>query len=419
MRHRAGLRRLYGLTLASVFLGSCSNGGTQLAPNSVFSVSQSVPPFERTPVWDVISSPNSPPGTDGIYDDLLYGISGTASDDVWAVGRDCCVAYGSQEYNNSLIEHWDGSGWTIVPSASNQPADTELRGVAAVSRRDVWAVGYSTFPNQALVEHWDGKRWKAVSTPFEPDGQLLSVVGLARNNVWAVGQGNGNALIEHWDGKAWSVVNNSSGSNPSALTTLWSVSASGPNDIWAVGEYDNPNPNVFAEHWNGVQWRSIPPSNSFFASRFSGVASVSANDVWAVGYQRPSQSSQVPQTLVEQWNGTKWSVIHSPNRDPKDSYLSPNWLFSVVARSASDAWAVGYWTYYPGSGTVRSLFEHWNGKHWRLAQGPAALESDNNSAANQLLSIAIISRRLIWGAGYQEVPGACCDQTLTVRTTHG
>ncbi len=61
----------------------------------------------------------------------------------------------------------------------------------------------------------------------------------------------------------------------------------------------------------------------------SGVAAVSASNIWAVGsYSKGS--------LIEHWNGTSWSVVKSPNVGSQFNYLS-----GVAAVSASNIWAVG------------------------------------------------------------------------------
>ena len=46
------------------------------------------------------------------------------------------------------------------------------------------------------------------------------------------------------------------------------------------------------------------------------VAMVSAKDVWAVGFYNESSlnsTSDIDRTLIHHWNGTKWSVVPSPN----------------------------------------------------------------------------------------------------------
>ncbi len=41
----------------------------------------------------------------------------------------------------TLVERWNGTAWTQVPSPSPSAAGNELSGVAATSASNVWAVG--------------------------------------------------------------------------------------------------------------------------------------------------------------------------------------------------------------------------------------------------------------------------------------
>jgi hypothetical protein len=57
-----------------------------------------------------------------------------------------------------------GVRWRVVPSP-NLAGHDSLWSVAAVSARDVWAVGLSDRGQKgqtSLVEHWDGVRWRIV-----------------------------------------------------------------------------------------------------------------------------------------------------------------------------------------------------------------------------------------------------------------
>ena len=399
---------------ATIVLASCSSA-SQVVPSPAAPVRSGVAnetPLARMSVWSVIDSPNVLP-RDGFYDDTLSGVSGDSPKDVWAVGNVCCYTHGSQEYTHSLIEHWNGSAWSIVPFAKDEPADSYLRAVAAISKNDVWGVGTAPYPNrQALIEHWDGKKWKVVSNPYVYNGATLySIVAISSNNVWAAGVGNFAALLEHWNGSKWSFV---PGLTMGGLTILTSIAATGPNDIMAVGTYSSPNLNFFAEHWNGSSWTDATPFNTFFQSDFASVTAVSANNYWTVGWEEPNQTNQVPQTLTEHWNGSKFTLVPSPNKEPKSGYLLYNVLAGVVAQSSSDVWSVGGWTYYPGSGTTRSLFERWNGKAWRVEPGPPSLESNNNEAFNELLGIAKLRSGALWAVGNQNVP-VYGTETLTVH----
>jgi hypothetical protein len=126
-----------------------------------------------------------------------------------------------------------------------------LADVAAVSWRDVWAVGSTTLrtnAGQALVEHWNGRNWKRVPTPDAgPDG-LDSVAAVSSRNAWAVGgsDGQGHSLIEHWNGTNWS---GTSTPGLGGTSGVGSVAASSASNVWAVGSYDNAtNDFTFALH---------------------------------------------------------------------------------------------------------------------------------------------------------------------------
>jgi hypothetical protein len=416
---RFACRGFARLAWFAILLGACSSPSVTTAPGLLTADGASNGSGTESSVWSIIGSPNVEP-PDGVYDDVLNAVSGISPNDVWAVGNVCCYPGNrSHSYNHALIEHWNGSRWKIKPFAKDEPGDSYLNGVAEVSQNDVWAVGTGLFPSsqflQPLFEHWNGRKWRVVQIPdIMYGGEMYSAVAISRNNVWAAGNGHFGAVTEHWDGKSWSFVPGYT----YGVTSLRSIAASGPNDIWAVGVYygSSVNPSAFTEHWNGSRWIYHPAVDKFFASGFYSVADLSPTDVWAVGYERPSEYSyrDVPQTLIEHWDGHGWNLVPSPNKGPK-AYLLTNWLFGVAGRSASDAWAVGYWTYYPGSGTVRSLFLHWSGKKWRIAPSPPSLESSNNATGNQLLGIMKVGSSELWAVGSQEIPPACCERTLTVR----
>src|SRR5438477_12998191 len=90
---------------------------------------------------------------------------------------------------------------------------------------------------------------------------------------------------------------------------------------------------VFQNRFNSTscgKWSVVPsPNSNVVPNGLSAVATVSANDVWAVG----SSGSQMSggQTLIEHWNGTSWSVVKSPS--PGTDY---NTLTGVAVVSASN-----------------------------------------------------------------------------------
>src|SRR5579872_883691 len=100
-------------------------------------------------------------------------------------------------------------------------------------------------------------------------------------------------------------------------------------------------------------WKIVPSPGK---GVLQGTAAISANDVWAVG-------SQSFNTLIEHWNGTAWKIVASPNQGSNDN------LMSVSAVSTSDVWTVG-WQYFPKTGAYAPLIEHWDGSKWSLVSSP-------------------------------------------------
>ena len=126
--------------------------------------------------------------------------------------------------------------------------------------------------------------------------------------------------------------------------------------MWAVGlllHDSNFILQTLVEHWNGSAWSIVSsPNQGAFDNFLNGVAAVSANDVWAVGLYVQQQRRQPNQTLIEHWNGSAWSVVSSPNPS------TDNFLNGVAAISANDVWAVGY---YGNGSTGQTLTEHYGG----------------------------------------------------------
>ena len=319
----------------------------------------------------------------------LYGVSGVSSGDVWAVGIGDGV----------LTEHWNGVKWSAVPdaTASSNAQGGFLSDVAALSANNVWAVGNtnSSRPGGTLVEHWNGTGWSvvpAIDPPSAPDPEFIGMSAAAPDDIWAVGTTNGSdagqTLAEHWNGVRWiktASVNPADASDP----TLFAVAAVAPNDVWAAGTTNGSDVGTtLIEHWNGVRWSVVtPPATPSAADPYiTGLAALGPNDVWAVG----TTSGQAPrQTLVEHWNGSSWSVVPSANTNDSGH------LYQVRALSATDIWAVGS----DGS----PLVEHWNGTSWALIPGP----SPAGSGSSALEALAAISAGDIWAVGFNG------DSTLT------
>jgi hypothetical protein len=129
-----------------------------------------------------------PPGLSG--SSQLNAVAAIAGDDVWTVGWSGSLS-DVITHSRALIEHWNGRRWTVVPSPSVGLPIAILRGLAAGSTDDVWAVGEQEGPSagseRALIEHWNGRSWSVVPVPEPPGSSLAAVASVSRHDVWAVG----------------------------------------------------------------------------------------------------------------------------------------------------------------------------------------------------------------------------------------
>ena len=294
----------------------------------------------------------------------------------------------------------EGASWPIVRSANGGPADNSLRSVTAISARDAWAVGVLTDPatgfSRLLTQHWDGSGWAVVPAPTGIVGSLLGVDAVATDDVWAVGsalnavQGS-TAVAVHWDGESWVRVRVPKPEPGRYVSTvLTDVEVVKSDDVWAVGYWstvpDAP-PSPLIVHWDGTAWASIDNPALHTWSELQGVSASGAGDVWAVGNTEVRVGdAYVERALFEHWDGTGWEVVPTPFV----SRRAPFTLESVDARSPMDAWAVGEIT---RARSIESLSFHWNGARW------TEVPTVNPSETVFLAGVAIAARDRVFAVG--------------------
>jgi hypothetical protein len=182
-----------------------------------------------------------------------------SSHDVWAVGTR--ITYKRQ----TLVEHWDGRHWTVVPSPTLPGGNNSLTGVVAVSAHDIWAVGAiggsRSGPAHPLVERWNGVRWGVAPGPAlaAPSSALYVVVAVSGRDVWALGPAGGTLLNPartvalHWDGTVWRTVPFPGAGIPASATAISAA------NIWVVSVPPNPglpepSTGTLVTHWDSMQW---------------------------------------------------------------------------------------------------------------------------------------------------------------------
>jgi hypothetical protein len=272
--------------------------------------------------------------------------------------------------------------WRTVLSADPHPVLYDrFNSIAAVSPREAWAVGdYFTGRegglHGAFIEHWNGRRWRLVHAPIPPGATLESVSASRSGDAWVVGmRRNLGQLTEHWDGVRWRVL-----STPEPGGILHAVAARTRRDVWAVGSRKRGSGfESLIEHWNGTRW-SVVASPSPPVARgqrryaiLQAVTAISATDAWAVGNSIMGVPATASRTLIEHWNGQRWTIVSSPK--VTSSGVTNDFLFSVSGSRHDDVWAVGSWgDYLPGGFGGKGdhpLALHWDGRRWSRGATPA------------------------------------------------
>jgi hypothetical protein len=259
--------------------------------------------------------------------------------------------------NRTLAEHWNGTSWSIVPTPNVGLGDNFLQSVVAISPTAVWAVGHyddGAGLHRTLIERWDGTAWTIVPSPNvgTSSNWLYSVSAGSAKNVWAVGTYYDTTthalqtLTVRWNGRTWRMAP-SPNSGTGLTNILLNVGGVAVDRAWAVGfTVGTSGLQALIEQWNGVNWAIVPAASvGGKNARLLGVSARNNTDVWAVGSS--SQGATSESTLVQQWNGSVWNLSSSPN-----PFIKDNILFAGSALPTGEAWAVGYGTEFGSQQTI-------------------------------------------------------------------
>jgi hypothetical protein len=223
----------------------------------------------------------------------------------------------------------------------------------------------------------------AVATPNENfDNGLLAASASSPSDIWAVGQST-----IHYDGTKWTAFPAPmiKGDNTGNLEGVVDIS---PTLAWAAGTVNigEGNPGQVIEQWNGTAW-SVFPGPKFAKGDVPSIfamASTSANDIWAIGSLLGDDEQQLF-FLFEHWDGTAWTATTAVSNDA--------FLFGASADATNDAWAVGFNG--PENDDSQTLALHWDGTNWKNSATPSV-----GSGANQLNGVLALAPNNVWAVGF-------------------
>ena len=238
--------------------------------------------------WSVVPSPNA-----GNYYNYLEGVYCTSAAN--------CVTVG---YSSSgvLVESWNGASWSISSVPSQGTYTNDLYSVYCTSSTYCVAVGtyydVSASANQTVIDSWNGSTWSIAPSPNvgNSSNYLSSVYCTTSVYCVAVGFGTSGPLVESWNGTSWSVV---SSTYQVANGSFSSVYCTSSISCIAVGNLANFSLSLI-ETWNGTSWSLLTSPNvtgsyNYLSSVYctSSISCVAVGSFIAAGSIAPGTISAV------------------------------------------------------------------------------------------------------------------------------
>jgi hypothetical protein len=251
-----------------------------------------------------------------------------------------------------------------------------------------------------------GRAWQAEPTPnpaTQPNGALLAGSCSSPAACAAVGSAFNDAgttvtLAERWNGSHWAAQ-----ATPRPAGAVWSnllgVSCTRTAACTAVGYYQNGAGDTLtlAESWNGTRWTVVATPNPA-GSNGSGLFAVSCTAPTACTATGDyNNSAGAARVLAERWNGTRWAIQATPN--PPGA--ADAGLFGVSCTSSRACTAAGASA--SVSGLTTTLAQTWNGSHWLVRATP----NPAGSTGTGFNAVSCTSQRACTAAGsYLKASGA-------------
>jgi len=285
------------------------------------------------------------------------------------------------------------SSWAIVPPPDpsgdwGSGALDALRGVSCTSPTFCMAAGSyvprpkegGVYPSYPLFELWDGSAWSVLASPT--GGGISGISCSSAHFCMAVGVTNVHnggshlgefSLAEVWRGAKWAVVTSPPPPPgvPAYEAQLGSVACTSRNSCLAVGSYGevrSPRAQTLIESWDGSRWSvNQSPSPGGPPGGLNALSDVSCSAAGggicaAVGYEAASTGGHA-HAIVEVDHHGAWSLDLAVGTASSES----SHLYGVSCSPASRCVGVGDLV----AGTSKLLLEgNWDGRAWRVAPTP-------------------------------------------------
>jgi hypothetical protein len=301
------------------------------------------------------------------------------STDAWAVG-----SAASASSSAPIADWFHHNKWSKV--AMKAPKNAVFTGIAAASAHSIWATGEIPSLNvpTPVLMHSTGGTFRRVKVPGIGGGDFIAAAATSPSNVWVVGIAISSLqqlpIALHWNGKKWSQTTVSATAYGLALV---SVSSSGPNNTWALGDHNGA---LAVFQWTGKAWTNPPITVDPAAANtqeLAGIATTSSTDAWTAGTHVTTNFHETTQAYT--WSGAAWGR----SKIPRPSSFT---VIHGVSAVGNRAYVVG--NVRPKTGVSEPIAMVFSGGSWQLqrVQDPKHNSYLQAVASSTKLTIAVGAR---------------------------
>jgi hypothetical protein len=232
-------------------------------------------------------------------------------------------------------------GGVIAGAAPLQVGD-ELTGMVRGLDGKLWAWGWRhrEGPGSPLLEHWDGVSWREIALPRRRLTEISGVAAITRDDLWVAAQGRRGGLLLHWDGTTWDSFPTPHGFAGTSETSN-ALLAIGPDDVWAVAW--GAGSDTATLHWDGSSWRPVPTPVPGRGGELwlRLVRGVSPGDVWALGDAEGYRPKRVNGRVLLHWSGGRWKAQPGPSGPASNGHRQQMAIDDIAVGGDGTLWAAG------------------------------------------------------------------------------
>lgn len=159
--------------------------------------------------------------------------------------------------------------------------------------------------------------WRTIPSADSRSGEFSAVACPEAGDCWATAnievEESNSGQIFHYEGHEWARV-----ATPGKALTLYGIACPTSSSCWAVGAAASGGEEIstLIEHFDGKRWsvEESPNADGFPESGLSGIACPSANECWAAGDGEDfSQDPTAGELLLLHYTAGVWSTVSAPS----------------------------------------------------------------------------------------------------------